>query len=228
MVNWYTVPVTFDPRGPQVQYPPQGQYPPPPQQRQYPLPIDSPPQPSMSTVAQGAPTQPQQLQVSDAMSGTFDGGKGSYRIDQRGCNTLLTFQLADMGCMVYGKPGAMVAMSPSIILKNNTKFSMRKLLAGSGMAKSTFAGPGEILIAPPALGDIVPIRLDGKQTWSLGRDGHLAHTQGVKCEMKSMFSREGIKASGQGILFVTGLGAIIQKDLAPHESYIVDNGHLVA
>jgi len=151
-------------------------------------------------------------------------------------------------------------MSPSITLKGNMKFSMRKLLAGGEMAQSSYAGPGEILLAPPALGDIVPIRLDGNQTWSLGRDGHLAHTQGVKCEMKSqgltkaMFSGEGlfvIKVSGEGILFITSLGAIVQKDvshptiksqsllggggidiidiqLAPNEPYIVDNDHLVA
>ena len=117
----------------------------------------------------------------------------------------------------------MVAMSPSITLRGNMKFSMRKLLAGGEMAQSTYTGPGEILLAPPALGDIVPIRLDGKQTWSLGRDGHLAHTQGVKCDMKSqglakaMFSGEGlfvIKVSGEGILFVTSLGAIVQKDVS--------------
>ncbi|KAF8458150.1 tryptophan RNA-binding attenuator protein-like domain-containing protein [Terfezia claveryi] len=196
------------------------------------------PQSPMAQAVQ--PPQVQQPPVSGALSdkfGSFDGEKGSYRIDHRDCNSLLTLRLADMGCVVYGKPGAMVAMSPSITLKGNLKFSMRKFLTGGELAQSTYAGPGEILIAPPALGDIVPIRLDGKQTWSLGRDGHLAHTQGVKCEMKSqgftkaMFSGEGlfvIKVSGEGILFITSLGAIIQKDLAPQENYVVDNDHLVA
>ena len=117
----------------------------------------------------------------------------------------------------------MVAMSASVTLKGNMKFSMRKLLTGGEMAQSTFTGPGEVLLAPPALGDIIPIRLDGQQTWSLGKDGHLAHTDGVKCEMKSqglgkaMFSGEGlfvIKVSGKGVLFVTSLGAIVQKNVS--------------
>lgn len=193
----------------------------------------------MSSASQGAPPQLQQLQTSNVISdmvGTFDGGKGSYRIDHRDCNTLLTLQL-NHGYIVYGKPGAMVAMSPSITLKGNLKLSFKKFLAGGEMAQSTYTGPGEILLAPPALGDIVPIRLDGKQTWSLGKDGHLAHTSGVRCDMKgqglakAMFSGEGlfvIKVSGEGILFVTSLGAIVQKNLAPNEQYIVDNDHLVA
>ena len=79
-----------------------------PWQGQYP-PTGNPPQQSpMSSATQGAPPQAQQQQVSGAISdmlGTFDGKKGSYRIDHRDCNTLLTLQLADMGCLVYGKPG---------------------------------------------------------------------------------------------------------------------------
>jgi uncharacterized protein (AIM24 family) len=74
--------------------------------------------------------------------------------------------------------------------------------------------------------------LDGTQQWKLGRGGFLACTEGVVKESKSqgfgkaMFSGEGLflyKISGHGILFVTSLGAIVQKNLAPGESYIVDN-----
>ena len=117
----------------------------------------------------------------------------------------------------------MVAMAASITLRGHVKLSLKKFFAGGEMAHSTYTGPGEILLAPPALGDIIPIRLDGKQTWSLSKDGHLAHTQGIRCEMKSqglakaMFSGEGlfvIKVSGEGILFVTSLGAIVQKDVS--------------
>ncbi|KAI5811740.1 tryptophan RNA-binding attenuator protein-like domain-containing protein [Peziza echinospora] len=171
--------------------------------------------------------------VSDTL-GSFNGG--SYRIDHRDCNTLLTFQLAH-GCPVFGKPGSMVAMSASVTLKGSVKFSFKKLVAGGEMTQSTFTGPGELLLAPPALGDIVPIRLDGQQTWSVGKDGLLAYTQGVVKDFKSqglgkaMFSGEGLfvyKVSGQGVLFITSLGAIIQKNMAPGEQYIVDNDHLVA
>lgn len=117
----------------------------------------------------------------------------------------------------------MVAMSSSVTLKGSIKFSMKKFISGGEMAKSTFTGPGEVLLAPPALGDIIPIRLDGRQTWSVGKDAILSHTQGVNCDMKNqglskaIFSGEGLfvyKVSGQGVLFVTSLGAIIQKNVS--------------
>ena len=46
-----------------------------------------------------------------------------------------------------------------------------------------------------------------------------------------MFSGEGFfvnRISGVGILFVTSLGAIVQRSLKQGEQWIVDNGHLVA
>jgi len=86
-------------------------------------------------------------------------------------------------------------------------------------------------------GDIVPIRLDGSIQWNVGKGGFLAMTDGVVKETKSqglgkgMFSGEGFfvsRVSGVGILFVTSLGAIIQRSLKEGEQWIVDNGHLVA
>ncbi|KAI9758944.1 MAG: hypothetical protein M4579_002684 [Chaenotheca gracillima] len=166
--------------------------------------------------------------------GTFNGG--SYRISHRDTNTLLTLQLA-VGCPLSAKPGAMIAMSPSVTLKGSVKFSMMKILAGGEMASSTYTGPGELLLAPAALGDVAALRLSGQEQWSVGKDAYLAATQGIVKEHKSqgfskaMFSGEGLfiyKISGQGILWVTSLGAIIRKDLQPEEKYLVDNGHLVA
>jgi len=87
------------------------------------------------------------------------------------------------------------------------------------------------------LGDITSIRLSGDQSWSVGHDGYLASTHGVVKEYKrqgigkAMFSGEGLwvyKISGIGLLWITSFGAIIRKDLAEGEKYIVDNGHLVA
>lgn len=166
--------------------------------------------------------------------GTFNGG--SYRISHRDTNSILTLQLA-MGCPLTVKPGAMIAMTPTITLKGTVKFSVKKLIAGGEMAHSTFTGPGELLLAPASLGDITNIRLTGDEQWSVGRDAFLACTQGVIKEYKrqgigkAMFSGEGLfvyKMSGNGLLWITSLGAIIRKDLADGERYIVDNGHLVA
>ncbi|EFX04218.1 duf124 domain containing protein [Grosmannia clavigera kw1407] len=166
--------------------------------------------------------------------GTFNGG--SYRISHRDCNTILTIQLA-IGCPLSAKPGAMIAMSPSVTLKGAYKFSMKKLVAGAEMGSSTYTGPGELLLAPPMLGDITSIRLNGNNGWSVGHDGFLACTQGVTKDYKrqglgkAMFSGEGLwvyKIGGIGLLWISSFGAIIKKDLADGEKYIVDNGHLVA
>ena len=91
------------------------------------------------------------------------------------------------------------------------------------MAHSTFTGPGELLLAPASLGDITNIRLTGDEQWSVGRDAFLACTQGVVKEYKrqgigkAMFSGEGLfvyKMSGNGLLWITSLGAIIRKDVS--------------
>lgn len=72
----------------------------------------------------------------------------------------------------------MIAMSPTISLQGAIKFSLKKLVAGGHMSQSTFTGPGELLLAPPSIGDITSIRLTGKETWSVGKDALLACTQG--------------------------------------------------
>lgn len=152
--------------------------------------------------------------------GTFNGG--SYRISHRDSNTILTLQLA-MGCPVTAKPGVMIAMSPTITLKGAIKFSVKKLLIGGEMAHSTFTGPGELLMAPSTLGDISLVRLAGKDEWNVGKDAFLACTQGVVKEYKSqgfskmMFSGEGLfvyRITGNGILWFSSFGAIIQKTVS--------------
>lgn len=119
----------------------------------------------------------------------------------------------------------MFAMSPTVTLKGEVKITMKKLIAGGNMAHSTYTGPGELLLAPSALGDITNIRLSGNEQWSVGKDAFLAATQGIVKDYKSqgltkaMFSGEGLfvyKVSGVGILWVTSLGAIIRKDVSHH------------
>ncbi|KAF3940409.1 hypothetical protein ABW19_dt0203593 [Dactylella cylindrospora] len=233
-------PTQFSPPPNQFSPPPQDNrgsqqyFQPPPQQ--FAPPTQPPPQQQQQQ--QAFPSAPQAAAASSAISqeltGQFNGG--SYRIDHRDSNTILTMNLAH-GCPVVGKPGAMVAMSATVTLKGSVKVSLKKLISGGELAQSTYTGPGEVILAPASLGDIVPIRLDGNQQWTMGKDAWLGNTQGVIKDYKSqglgsaMFSGEGLfvyKITGQGVLFVTSLGAIIQKNLAPGESYIVDNGHLVA
>ncbi|KAF3492167.1 uncharacterized protein GIQ15_01684 [Arthroderma uncinatum] len=221
--------------------PPQGgaaHYPPPPPNAGSPPPLvaQTPPMQVESNMP-GAPPSGQfvgtQATTADDV-GTFNGG--SYRISHRDTNSVLTIQLA-MGCPLTAKPGAMIAMSPTVSLKGSVKFSMKKMLAGGEMSSSTYTGPGELLLAPTMLGDISLLKLNGQEQWSVGKDAFLACTQGIVKDYKNQglskafFSGEGLfvyKISGTGILFIQSFGAIIRKDLMDGEKYIVDNGHLVA
>lgn len=118
----------------------------------------------------------------------------------------------------------MIAMSPTVTLRGEVKFSLKKMIGGGSLSISTFTGPGELLLAPPSIGDITSIRLDGNEQWSVGKDAFLASTERVHKDMKSqgigkaMFSGEGFfqyRISGNGILWITSLGAIIRKDVSP-------------
>lgn len=119
--------------------------------------------------------------------------------------------------------GIMIAMSPTVTLKGAVKFSMKKLIGGGELATSSYTGPGEILFAPPFLGDITTLRMTGKEEWNVGKDAFMACTQGISKELKNqgfskaMFSGEGLfvyKIGGVGILWLASLGAIVRKDVS--------------
>ena len=137
-------------------------------------------------------------------------------------NSILTVQLA-IGCPIQAKPGAMIAMSPTITMKGEVKFSMKKFISGAQMSMSTFTGPGELLLAPAFIGDIIALPLNGQEVWTVGKDAFLACTERVHKELKTqkfsqaMFSGEGLftyRISGTGILWIDSLGAVIRKDVS--------------
>jgi hypothetical protein len=182
----------------------------------------------------GVPEQGQFTGVQSTSSsaddvGTFNGG--AFRVSHRDTNSILTLQLA-MGCPITAKPGAMIAMSPSVSLKGNVKFSVKKLFGGE-MAHSVFTGPGELLLAPPVLGDIHLLRLTSESPpWSVGRDAFLASTQGITRDIKNqgiskaMFSGEGLfvyRITGNGICWLSTFGALIKKDVSNY-SLTQDHG----
>ncbi|CAG7929065.1 unnamed protein product [Penicillium olsonii] len=165
--------------------------------------------------------------------GTFNGG--SYRISHRDTNSILTIQLAKLAPFI-AKPGAMIAMSHGMGLRGSISISLKKLLAGGDMSISQYTGPGELLLAPPVLGDIIVHRVTDDK-WKMSRDAFLAHTAGVSHKhetqglTQAVFSGEGLfvyTIKGEGLIWMQSFGAIVRKDIAEGEIYYVDNGHLVA
>lgn len=166
-----------------------------------------------ANLAGGAPPQTHFVGAGATVDdvGTFNGG--SYRISHRDTNTILTLQLA-MGCPLSVRPGAMIAMSPTMTLQGAIKFSFKKLVAGGHMAQATYTGPGELLLAPPSLGDITNIRLTGGETWNVGKDAFLASTQGMCFDARLSFvhhradivrrCRQGLQGTGSHQSHVLG------------------------
>lgn len=146
------------------------------------------------------------------------------------------------GEQIRAEAGAMLSMSPTIQLEAKTAGkglmgTFKAAIGGESFFASLFtaeSGDGELLLAPGVIGDIMQLNLSNKTVFAqsgaylAGSPDLSLSTQG---SFKAMISGEGLflqTISGSGPLFLNSYGAIIEKSLAPGESYIVDTGHIVA
>lgn len=146
------------------------------------------------------------------------------------------------GERVLAESGAMVSMSPTISL--DAKMSgggllgaFKSGLGGETLFRTTFVaerGPGELTLAPGALGDILALELAGQRFYAQP-GAYLAGVSELTIETKGslrgMLSGEGLfllEIQGSGLLLLSSFGAIHEKRLEAGEEYIVDTGHLVA
>lgn len=148
------------------------------------------------------------------------------------------------GASVRSKSGAMIHMSGTIQIAGKVKFSMKKLMTGSAMSESTYAGPGKVALGPTLFGDIITLHLDGRQGWTIGKDAFLACTTDVTKENKTqglgkaLFSGEDLfvyRVGGQGIMWLTSFGAVDRLDVSASPPYIpcasflhLHDGHFAA
>ena len=134
--------------------------------------------------------------------------------------------------------GVMAGMSANLKLEGKVKLK-NMFTPGKTFSSCVTApqGPGELILAPPMMADVMPLHLGGGTEWIVGESCFLGYTSGVQKSMrtqglgKAMFSGEGLfvtKLSGTGVAFITSLGAIHGIHLQPGEEYIIDNDHLVA
>jgi len=117
----------------------------------------------------------------------------------------------------------MIEMAGTIVLQGKSKFSMKKMFTGGSMYESVYSGTGELTLAPPLLGDIATLHLDGTATWKIGKDAFLATTTDVHKEAKSqgigkaLFSGEDLfvyNVSGRGLMWVMSFGAITRREVS--------------
>ncbi len=148
----------------------------------------------------------------------------------------------DQGERFRAEPGAMLSMSATIELNTTTSGkglfgTLKAAVGGESVFSSIYEaknGPGELVLAPSAPGDI--LRLDLNNETILAQSGaYLAGdvglTLGMQGSLKALVSGEGLflsKITGTGVVFLNSFGAIYQRTLSAGEPYVVDSGHMVA
>jgi len=161
-----------------------------------------------------------------------------YRIDFRPTAALATLTLPP-GYTVRAESGAMVSMGADVTLDSSMEGGLwgavKRTAGGRSGFVSRFSGPGELALAPPAPGDVVPVELTGRP-YAIAAHGYLASSDGVEIETgwggaKSFFASQSafvLKASGTGVVLLSAFGALAHRTLAPGERHLVDTGHLIA
>jgi uncharacterized protein (TIGR00266 family) len=164
-----------------------------------------------------------------------------YEIKSSPDFAMIDYSLAD-GESVVAESGAMVSMSSNVQMKTEARGGIlaaakRKLLGGESIFQNTFTatgGPGRVMLAPGAPGDVVPFELQQGQSLFIQSAAYLAATPDVNLDTKwggakGFFSGVGmflLKATGPGTVFVCAYGAIFPKQC--EGEYIVDTDHIVA
>ena len=153
--------------------------------------------------------------------------------------------ILEPGESVKAESGAMITMSDTLDVDSSMEKGLfgslsRKLLTGESMFFQTITaarGAGEVVMASAYPGDIQIIVLDGSEEYILQKDGFLAAEQSIEVTTKAqnltkgLFSGEGffvMRVSGKGLLAISSYGGIQKISLAPGETRIIDNNHLVA
>jgi uncharacterized protein (TIGR00266 family) len=167
----------------------------------------------------------------------------NYEILYRGSFAMLQVSLPQ-GTSIKAEAGAMVGMSDTVDvdgrLDGGILGGLGRMFAGEKFFFQTLAarrGEGVVFMSPSMPGDILPLELDGNTTYMVAKDGFLASNEEVQIDTgiqnlaQGIFSGEGffvLKVHGRGTLFLSSYGAIDEVTIPAGESFIFDNGHLVA
>jgi len=164
-----------------------------------------------------------------------------FVIDNQPVFTTLTLRM-EQGESFKAEAGAMVAKSPTIELKAKSAGKgffggIKAAIGGEAFFASLFTaegGPGEVILAPAAPGDIVRFDLAGQTLFAQG-GAYLAGSPDLEIStqgsFKALVSGEGLflqKITGSGTVFLNSYGSILVKELTAGEHYTVDTGHMVA
>ena len=149
------------------------------------------------------------------------------------------------GESMQDETGAMTYMTPGIKMETNTGGGLLKGL-GRALSGDTFflnfftaeRDDEEVAFASCYPGKILPIRLESGKSIIGQKNAFLTAERGINLEMHfrkklgaGLFGGEGFilqKFTGNGMLFLEIDGEVIEKNLAPGERLLVDQGHIAA
>jgi len=147
------------------------------------------------------------------------------------------------GDAIRTETGAMLAMDSTAEIEGKMQGGAWKAIKRTVLTSESFfvttikanQDNSEVYLAPRSVGDIEVLNLQNEEYIVQG-GSFLASETTVETDAhfsgwKGFVSGEGIfmiKAKGTGKLFVSSFGGILQKTLAQGETFIVDNGHIVA
>lgn len=149
------------------------------------------------------------------------------------------------GESIANQQGAMSWMSPNMKMSTNAGGSIGKFFSRAVTGESVFQniytaekGPGMIAYSSSFPGTILPVEISPARTIVAQKTAFLASETGVNFEVffqkkfgSGFFGGEGFimqKFTGNGMLFLEMNGSIIEYDLAPNQSILVDTGYLAA
>lgn len=136
-------------------------------------------------------------------------------------------------------------MSPNMHMETNEGGGIGKMLSRAVSGESIFrnkytaaGGAGEIAFASTVPGNILPVEISPSKTIVAQKSAYLASAPGVELSIffqkklgAGFFGGEGFimqKLSGSGMAFLEIDGCVIEYDLAPNESMLIDTGYLAA
>ena len=166
---------------------------------------------------------------------TEQGKEFSFQIDCRPDFSFLTVQIPS-GKTIKVEASAMASMSTNVQMKTKFRGGFSRFLTGESLFINEFTaqgGPGELSIAPGAVGDLKHLMLSGDTVY-LQNSAFVASGMGVNVEskwqglVKGFFSGESlflIRCSGNGDLWFNTFGALLEIDV--RGSYVVDTGFIV-
>src|SRR4030043_1298123 len=166
-----------------------------------------------------------------------------YEIKYKPSYALLVVNL-DQGESITAESGAMTYMDPTI--EAHTRKREKSLLGSLGLSifggqsfwvndYTAANGPGEVGFVAAPVGDIEKLEIKPDQGFIIQKSAYIASTQGIDLDVKWEGFTKGLfgqglfmlRATGAGMLFINTFGAIDKHTLAPGQTLIADNFHLV-